>query len=254
MATWGQRRQFIIIGIIAAACIVLLGIIAALIFYKPASCVDGKQNQKEEGIDCGGPCPYLCSASQIQPAALFVTPFSPEDGRTDVIAYIANRNTDTGVMHAHYTVELRDPFGAVLGDLTGTINLPPASTVPLFIPHAYQGNRTVAQAFLTFDPESMVWPRNYQKPVVPTPSSIQILDSTSNAPKISALLTNPTAHAMYDVTVVVTAFDAKNNAIAASQTVVPTLPAQGSAPLIFTWNEAFKAAPVSVQILPASGS
>ena len=54
----------------------------------------------------------------------------------------------------------------------------------------------------------------------------------------------------YNTTLVATIFDEAGNAIAASQTFVPTLSSQGTAPLTFTWNQAFAAPVARVEILP----
>ena len=71
-------------------------------------------------------------------------------------------------------------------------------------------------------------------------------------PKITAVLTNPIAYPIYNEKVVATVFNAQNNAIGASQTVVPILPAQGTAPIVFTWNQAFTSQPARVEILPSN--
>ncbi len=254
MATWGQKRQWLILSILLLLLLGAAGTITALALHKAPMCTDGKQNGTEEGVDCGGTCTYLCVADLKKPSVRFATPVFPEQGRTDVIAYIDNSNPEAGVPHAGYTLELLDAQGTVVAEKSGTVNLTPNSTAPIYIPHAYDGSKTVAQAFLTIDPDSIVYPRNYPKLIVPPASEIQIIGGDTSSPKITATLSNPTAHVLYGVTVVITVFDAHDNAIAASRTLVPTLPSQGTAPIVFTWNTAFRAAPVRVEILPATGS
>lgn len=254
MATWGQRRQWIIEGgFVALGLLILAGVLIAVL-YKAPSCMDGKQNQGEQGIDCGGPCPYLCSVDENQPVVRFAKNVSPTPGRTDVIAYIDNPNANGGVQHAAYTLQLYGTDGTLLAQKNGTINLPPSMTAPLFVPSIYSGGQVVAQTFLTLDAMSLKWLRNYPIAVVASTTDIQIVNGDSASPRVTATLQNPTAHILYGLTVTATVFDANNNAIAASQTVVTELPAQGSVPIIFTWNQPFGAPAARVEILPTTGS
>lgn len=250
---WALRRQQIIAAILIAAAALILSAVVIATTYKAPSCMDNKQNQGEEGVDCGGPCPYLCTVSESEPSVRFVHAVSPEAGRTDVIAYIDNSNMNGEAQHAKYTVELYDSNGTAVASKTGTVTLPQNTTAPIFIPAAYLGSNQITQAFLTIDPSSLRWIRTSSaKPTWPATSAIQIQNGA--APRVTATLTNPTAHDMYNVTVVATVFDASDNAIGASQTIVPILPGQGTAPLIFTWNQAFAGTPVRAEILPATGS
>jgi hypothetical protein len=249
--SWAKKRQRLIETILTLVEVALIAVVIIATLYKAPSCTDGKQNQNEAGIDCGDPCPYLCSANEAAPVVSFVRAVSPQTGRTDVIAYIENKNTDASVQAAKYTVELYDSNEHVVATKSGTINLPPATTAPLYIPDFYLGPSISSPAvFLTFDGSSLLWTKNGSRPVVPTPNNIQIFNGAT--PKITATLTNPIAYPIYNETVVATVFDAQNNAIAASQTVIPILPAQGSAPIVFTWNQAFSAKPVRVEILPST--
>jgi hypothetical protein len=249
---WAARRQKLVLAILIICAAAIFALVLTATLYKAPSCTDGIQNQGEEGPDCGGPCPYLCSASEVAPTTQFVRAVSPGQGRTDVIAYINNPNTNGGVQGAQYTIELYDSNNAPIAHYTGLVNLPPNTVTPLFVPGVYQGPLKAAQAFLTFDQSTLKYLRTAQQPLQLTPSNIQILNSSNGTPKVTATVSNPTAQTMYGITVVATVFDASNNAVGASQTVVPILPAQGTAPLVFTWNQPFDTAPVRVEILRVS--
>jgi hypothetical protein len=250
--TWAERRQKLIAVVLILVGAAIVAVVVIAVTYKAPSCSDNKQDQGEQGIDCGGPCAYLCSATESAPVVSFVRAVSPQKGRTDVIAYIDNPNPNASLQNATYTIQLYGPTQNVVASKTGTLNLPPAGTLPLFIPDFYEGTKPVTTAFLTFDQNSVQWLRNSATPILPTPSDIQIQNTA--APKVTATLTNPTGQTIYGETVVATVFDAKNNAIAASQTVIPMLSPEGSASIVFTWNQAFTTTPVRVEILPATGS
>jgi hypothetical protein len=246
---WAKRRQRLIEIILALVGVAVVTVVIIATVYKAPSCTDEKLNQGETGIDCGGPCPYLCSIDEVAPKVSFVRAISPQFGRTDVIAYVFNSNSNAGVQAAKYKVELYDSSNQVIASKEGTVNLPQSTNVPIYLPDFYHGNKQVAEAFLTFDQSLLLWMRGTARPIQLSQSNLQYPTTLVPTPKITATLTNPTAYPLYNQTVVVTVFDANNTAIAASQTVIPLLSAQGSAPVIFTWNQAFSAVPARVEIL-----
>jgi hypothetical protein len=250
--SWAERRQKLISAILILLGAAVIAVVVIAVLYKAPSCSDNKQDQGEQGIDCGGPCPYLCVATERAPSVRFIRPVSPQPGRTDVIAYIDNLNPNATLQEASYTIQLYGPAQDVVASKTGIVSLPPDGTVPLFIPDFYLGNKPVTTAFLTIDPSSIKWLRNSATPILPEPTDIQI--QNTRTPKVTAMLKNPTGQPIYNETVIATVFDARNNAIAASQTIVPILTPEGSASIVFTWNQAFSAKPVRVEILPATGS
>ena len=247
---WAKRRQVLIETILTICGVAIIAVVIIATIYKAPSCTDNKQDGNETGIDCGGPCPYLCSVDEIAPEVSFVVPVSPQPGRIDVIAYIENKNNNAQVEGARYLVQLYDTNHHMIASKSGTVNLPPSSTSPVFIPELYQGNAPVSDAFLTLDPASLLWVRTSGNPVLPSQSQLEIMNGPM--PKITAVLTNPIAYPIYNEKVVATVFNAQNNAIGASQTVVPILPAQGTAPIVFTWNQAFTSQPARVEILPSN--
>ncbi len=249
--TWAKRRQLWILFGLSVAAVLIISLVLISVLYKSPSCMDLKQNQNEQGVDCGGSCRYLCTAFEIPPSVRFVRAVSPEPGRADVIAYIDNPNTDATVLNAQYTVQLYGANEQLLAQQKGTVNLPPGSTAPVFLPNLYKGHTPVTQAFLTFDKSSLQWIRSINKPVLPLLSGIQIQDGPT--PKINANITNPNSFDAGTVTVVATVFDPANNAIGASQTVLPSFAARSTVPLVFTWNQEFPGIPARVEILPATG-
>lgn len=248
--TWAMRRRLIIIGILAA---VLAGVLATLYFTlirQAPSCFDNKLNQNEEGIDCGGSCPYYCEISQAAPSVRFVRPVSSVSGRTDVIAYIDNPNPTAAAKSLHYTIELYSPTNSVVAKKEGWVDLPPAATVPVFMPDFFSGSAEVARAFLTFDTPQHLWLRTNYSPALPRIKDSKLEES--EMPRITALAMNPTAVPMKDISFIVTVFDGAGNAMGASRTVVPSIPAQGDARIIFTWPAPFPSTVARIEILPVA--
>jgi len=73
---------------------------------------------------------------------------------------------------------------------------------------------------------------------------------TATEPRVSAVLSNASGATLTDVQVVAMVRDRQGDVIAASQTIVPAIPAQGQATALFTWNGAFAGVPVSIGVMP----
>ncbi|MHB1163567.1 MAG: hypothetical protein ACYCZZ_03570 [Minisyncoccota bacterium] len=248
--SWATRRRIIILLILGAVGIALLAILSITVFYKAPSCSDGIQNQDETGIDCGGSCPYLCTAQVYPPTVLFTKALLKDGGRTDIIASIENVNAGVAAKDVPYTVTLYGAGQVLVQQVTGTLDLPPSTSVPVFIPGIPSGNQKTVRAFLTIASTSPKWftmtSDSRTKPVV---SNIT-LSGSSSSPRVDAVLTNASVTALTDVPVVVIVHDTQGEVIAASRTILPTIPAQGQATATFTWNSAFAGVPAEIDVLP----
>ncbi|MFZ1987434.1 MAG: hypothetical protein WAV21_00150 [Minisyncoccia bacterium] len=245
--SWSSQRKAFILTSIGAVIFAVFAVTLISVLYKTPSCTDQKKNQDETGIDCGGSCSRLCTAEVAAPSIRFVRQLSPQNGRTDIIAYIDNTNAHAAVKNAAFKVTLYGADNIVVTSKTGTVNLPPASTVPLFIPNLFSGSQPVVRAFLTFDESSFVWYRLNEE--LPTLAVSDARLSLGETPRLSAIVSNSEVLPMRGVPVVATLFDAQNNVIAASGTVVD-LPASAAVPVVFTWNAPFSGIPARYEIIP----
>ncbi|HEX8591481.1 MAG TPA: hypothetical protein VF696_01900 [Candidatus Paceibacterota bacterium] len=246
--SWAGRRRAIIIAIATLLALAALAILFFSIFYKVPTCTDRKQNQGEAGVDCGGECQRLCPFQVSSPPAVrFVRVLSPQSGRTDVIAYVDNPNLDAEAKGAPFLLEVYDANQQRLAQKTVKVDLPASMTVPVYLPDVARGEEA-AQAFLTPVPEDIVWTKAQNRLTLPTTEQIVVVEG--ERPRVTATLVNPLAKPFYDTTLVATIFDVEGNVIAASQTLVPTLPSQGTVSLVFTWNAPFSVSTPRVEILP----
>lgn len=241
--SWAAGRRALIIGGIVAILLAIAGFVLYSIFNQAPSCADKKQNQDEEGIDCGGSCTYLCAERAGEPLVRFARELR-QNGRTDVIAYVENPNA-SAARAVKYTVEVYGEDRTSLAKKTGTIDLPPRDygVIPLYIPGIYSGEREAVQAFLTFDDPDTKW-FSLDEPLVTLKADSPLLAGTTEAPRVTAFFTNPSVTTVRKAKVIAAVFDAEGNVIAASQTVLPDLAPGAEAEAVFTWNEPF-AAPVS---------
>ena len=248
--SWAARRRFIILLIVGAIVVAFLAIVSIATFYQTQSCSDERQNQDEVGIDCGGPCPYLCTIEQQPPTVLFTKTIRNGTERIDVIASIENKNATAAAKNVPYSITLYGTDQTLIQQVSGVLDLPPGATVPVYVPGVTSGNQKIANAFLEIASSSPQWFKMAtDSRIIPIVSNTTLGGSTA-APRITAILTNSSVTALSNVQAIVFVRDAQNDVIAASKTVVPTIPAQGQATATFTWNGAFSSQATSVQVVP----
>src|SRR3989344_197066 len=123
-----QQKRIIIIGIY----LVIFLSIGTLIFFAVApapSCTDGKRNQREEKVDCGGPCATCPEMPNV--AALAVTEqevLFGGSGVYDVVASIANPNQEHGASTFSYAMILLNNSGEQIAERRGTTFILPSET------------------------------------------------------------------------------------------------------------------------------
>jgi hypothetical protein len=93
--------------------IIIFALVYGVYFFtlKPEpSCFDGKQNQNEEGIDCGGPCPP-CELKILEPIKVLLPQIISIDEKTSVLIELLNPNVNWGVEKFFYELNFYDLAG-----------------------------------------------------------------------------------------------------------------------------------------------
>lgn len=88
-----------------------------LAFLQPApTCTDGKQNQDETEIDCGGPFCGDCELNRVQAVRIFpaLVISSPDSKRSTLLMQFQNPNANYGANPLSYTVNLYGADGGVI--------------------------------------------------------------------------------------------------------------------------------------------
>lgn len=248
--SWASRRRSLIFLIGSALAVAFFVVVLIAILYRTPSCTDGIQNQGEAGIDCGGSCEYLCTAQVQPPAVLFTKVLKNSDGRTDVVALIENKNADAAAKNVPYRISLYGEGQAFVREVTGTVDLPPRTAKPVYLSGVVSGTQPIVNAFLEIESSAPKWFSLTVDPrIVPTVVRATLIGTEFN-PRVEAILANPSSAPLSNVQAVVLVSDANKNVIAASATVVPTIPAQGQSTATFTWNNAFAGIPASAEVVP----
>lgn len=104
---WRKKRQLIYGGVFFSL------IFLIFIFYflnqppEPPTCFDGKKNQDEEDVDCGGSCPP-CELKVSEPIKVYKSYFLPFSKKIDLIGIVQNPNDNLAVKNLNYFFEIYD--------------------------------------------------------------------------------------------------------------------------------------------------
>lgn len=112
MISWRARRYlvaFLVLGIVIGG----VGFFAAWRLLPASTCSDGKKNQGELGVDCGGPC-VPCELRNPKPITVFwVKGIASGENSYDAAAQIRNENEVLASPRMEYEFTLFDEFGPV---------------------------------------------------------------------------------------------------------------------------------------------
>ena len=237
MSFASQRRGTYLFGLIVLL-IAFVGVPAYLYFYTPPTCTDGLQNGTEEGVDCGGNCPIICSFKAVDPLIHWSRVFQVIPGVYTVIAFVENPNIAYETDNLLYTFKLRDTAGVLVYEQKGSMYLPSRYSLPVFATSIRTGERIPARVDFEFlQPPVWTEAENEWK------SGIEVVErrltNASTSPRLTARIRNTTLFDITNMPLVATLYDSDENAIHASRTVVDILPASEEMDIVFTWPEPF---------------
>ncbi|HEY5383498.1 MAG TPA: hypothetical protein VIJ88_03015, partial [Candidatus Paceibacterota bacterium] len=149
-------------------------------------------------------------------------------------AYIQNNNPGAGAKNVAYSFQLFDANNSLVIERDGVANLPPVQTIPIIEPNIVVNNRTVTHVQFAF---SQTPPAVWSRVLAGSIPTLGITQQNLNAgaSRLSAVVVNNTLHDASQVTIAAVLFDGQGVARAASKSLLATLPAQSSMPVVFTW-------------------
>jgi hypothetical protein len=248
---WALKRQIIIVSIVLS----VLGIIGTIILYPklnpPPTCTDGKQNGKEQGVDCGGSCTRICPFATNDVVVKWARAFPVTDEVWNAVAYIENPNVTAAARQVPYEFRFYDDKLTFIVRREGVAYIAPNGTSAIFEGGINVGSRPPQYTEFKFlaDP---VWesidPRNTDIKIFPKD---QKLENADTRPRFQATVTNTSQlFAVQDIDLIAIMYGADGNALAVSQTSLEGLAQTESANVYFTWQKPFTAPVTRTEILP----
>lgn len=112
-----------------------VGFLVHYVFLRiPPTCLDGLQNQKETGVDCGGPCSACVEIPQVENARVTEKEMIQAGAaKYDALVKIENPNPLYGVANFEYSFDFLDEGGKIVFQSKGTSFLLPAEQKYLLV-------------------------------------------------------------------------------------------------------------------------
>lgn len=247
MSLWAIRRKAMYTAVFLGVLVVIVGVPTVIFLYDKPTCFDGKKNQKESGVDCGGSCLRLC-VQDFAPLVLIWERFSEVvPGVYNLVAYIENPNLTVGVGDMPYAFKVYDYSGTLITERKGITSVPVGKKFAIFEPAIETGPLTPSRVSFDFTADPYWKYSEYE-------IGLEVFDikhsEDSGFAKIDARLKNTTGDEIYDIEVIALVYDTNGNAMMFSATKVDELRPKGSTSITFTWPSLFLNTISRVEILP----
>lgn len=232
--SWAAKKQltYLLFFLIA-----LVGLISAVWLKITApSCTDGKQNQDEKGIDCGGQCTKECLGEIRDLTVLWSKPLQVSGNNYDAVALVENRNLFLSAKSARYQFKFYDDRNILIASREGEIFINPGQKFAIFESNIDVGSRKPAKIFLEFQ-KNINWEIYKGENLGLVVVGKEYKDNPR--PSISATLENKTLANFKGIYAVAIIYADDGNTIAASATKIGEIKGGASADIFFTWPESF---------------
>lgn len=243
-----------IIILIYAAIIIALGLLIYFIRKPEATCFDGKQNQAEKKVDCGGPCTPCKEEIQAENLIVKSTAVVPGGNNTyDVVAEISNPNYDAGAKNFKYTFTLKDDLENIVSVRSGSSYIFPGDT------------RYVAEISMTAENNSAVSSVDVQiadaewksvlgsaKPQIGVYSKKFGEAPIGEGYEAEGIIRNESGYDLEKVDIVIILRDANNNIIGLNKTQKDSLRVKEERDFIFNWPYALEGSVQNMEVDPES--
>lgn len=232
---WSTQKQFIYGLFSILILIIIIGVPVYFYFFNVTpTCFDGKQNQSETGVDCGGVCQRACTVDIIEnPLVIWSRAFPIANGKYNLIAYLQNPNINYISEPFNYIFNVFDDRNILIDTREGTINAPYNKNFVVFEQAFDAGKIKIGK--VTFEVSSKVdWVRKTEEKSKFSISSDQIV-LVGGIPTLTSVITNKTVESFQNFYVVAIVYDTEGNAIVVSRTIVDELKPKGKAVVVFTW-------------------
>ena len=232
--SWAAKKQ---LTYLLFALVAIIGLIFAVWLNITApSCTDGKQNQGEKGVDCGGVCAKECLGEIKYLAVLWSKPLKVSGSDYDAVALVENRNLFLSARGVKYQFKFYDDRNILIASREGEIFVNPGQKFAIFENGIDAGTRKPAKVFLEFQ-KNINWEiyKGENLGLIVTKKEYQ----DSPRPSLSAALENKTLADIKGIYAVAIIYADDGNAIAASATKIGEIKGGSSADIFFTWPESF---------------
>lgn len=246
MATWATKRKLGYFFGLIFMLVLFVAVPAFYFLYTPPTCTDGKQNGGERGVDCGGKCARLCPADFTSARVLWSYSMKVVPGVYNTLAYVQNPNQGVEIKSLDYVFKFYDAEGILIDERRGSSFVPAGQKFVVFEGGIRTGIRIPARTTFEFTGVPAWRPGN-----VLTQIRTQNVDLTEgNAPKAEVKIQNMAVDKSFsNIDAFIVLYDADDNRVSFSKTVIEQIGVNQSQSLYFTWPEAFLRPVVRTEVI-----
>jgi hypothetical protein len=245
MLAWRAKRQILAFLVVFGTIAVVAGLFIWSKIPDP-TCFDKRQNQEEEGTDCGGPC-IPCTSDARDVVVLWARSFDVGGGNYETAALVENSNLNYHMPEMRYTFKIYDSKNSLLSAREGITYANPQEKFLILGEVVNLGSRKPARTTLETEYLSK-W-----KYIEPQRAPLVVSEKRYSGEPISSLrayLYNQSLKIVRDVEVGSVLYDEKGAAYAASVTAVEEISPESGQFITFTWKTPFGREPSSSEIFP----
>lgn len=226
------KRQLAIISIVFAA--ILIPLVILIYIYAPRpTCEDNRKNQREEDVDCGGPC-LPCALKHPEEMTVFWVRFvTTRENTYDVAAEVRNPNLKLGAYEFDYEFRLLDDQGVLVASRIGRSFLFPGQTAHL-VETSAQTLRALKRATLTIKKVNWLFTNEVPPDVVIGDKRFKI-DTVKKESSLSAVLANRSLLDFKEVFLTSLILDEQGNVLAANKITERDLRSGETRKVQFLW-------------------
>lgn len=232
---WAQRRKMAYMS----GLLTFLFVVAFFVFQSVTNvvptCFDNKKNGGETNVDCGGKCLQYCPNELLDPKVRWVRTFEVTPGVVHAVAYIEHSYPAASAKNVKYQFRLYDTNNVLIVERQGTTYLGPMGRTAIVETLIPTGNIPVAVTRFSFV-SPVPWQKSdsaFSQVVIKTDRTV--LENFSGGTRLTAILDNQSRYSFSNFDVVAILYDANDNAITSSKILLPSLQAQSSETVYFTW-------------------
>ncbi len=202
-------------------------------FYQPANCFDREQNGTERGVDCDGSCVRVCQALVTPLNILWAKSFKIVEGQYNAVAYIENRNSNSGVPNLKYRLRLYAE-DEIIAEREGETVIPASSISPIFEGRiATKDGKVPTKTEIEILDDSLWLPVQLGREQFKAPT--HELLGVDSKPRLEVEIENVELTGAKDVEVVAVIFDQGGTPLTASRTFIDDFPGRSKKEIVFTW-------------------
>lgn len=234
-----SSKRGVIIAIYVVLFFVCVGLIVAAL-QQPPRCDDGKKNQKEERVDCGGPCD-ACPDEIVGKDLVIKDAQVLYGGENlyDVVAEIHNPNALFGGEDVYYTVEVRDASKNVLAKRTGQTFILPTENKHI-VEMGLETPQKATSVSVTIDKVNWVKFTDFDSPqILVRNQRFGLVENTTDFAEAFGVVSNESPYDFHDIVINVILQDERGVAIAVHRTTQKTLDADSKREFRLTWPHKF---------------